>query len=171
MKQFVKVIMLATLGFAIISPSWALTQDELKTKLTEVLGGKESWAPSIANKLKRDMSCDQVKAVLPTLPGCNANEEFDFQDVPVTENEIVSSLELTFESGKLADVKVKFKTNLDKDQFKAASLELFEAKWGSVKPEKRENDILTAIGPSFIKAQRTFIGGQWAIAVGLPKTE
>lgn len=166
-----KQIILTGLICVISTSSFAMDASELKTKLSEVLGGKESWTPKIASSLKRDMTCDQVKVALPALPGCDATKDFDFQDVAVEGNDVVSSLDLTFDKGKLVDVKVKFKTNIDKDLFKQVSLELFEAKWGAVNPEKKDKDLLTKIGPSFIKAQRTFIGGQWAIVVGLPKTE
>lgn len=151
--------------------SWAALATDIKTQLGEVVGGKESWKPKIFAGLKVNMPCEEVKKLYPTLASCDVAKDFDFQKVAVTDNPLISEYEFVFEKGKLTETRIIFKSNLDKEEFKKASLELFEAKWGVVKPEKREQDILTSIGPKFVKAQRVYMGGQWQLNVDLPETE
>lgn len=143
----------------------------LKNQLTAVLGDKSSWKPKLFSQLKAGMSCEEVKKVFSSLSACDAAKDYDFPSASISDNPIVNKVRFTFNKGKLKGGKILFKSNIDKDMFKKVSLQLFEAKWGVVKPEKRDKDLLTKIGPGFVKAQRTFIGGIWGIDAGLPKTE
>ena len=166
MKKRIMIPML--LGILV---SFMAQATDLKMQLTEVVGGKESWKPKIFSTLKVNMTCDEVKVVYPALADCDPAKDYSFASVAVAEHPLISEYEFVFKMGKLSGSRIIFKSNIDKDEFKAASLELFEAKWGTVKPEKREQDILTSIGPKYIKAQRTYMGGQWRLDIDLPQTE
>lgn len=144
---------------------------DLKTQLGDVLGAKESWKPKVFTGLKAGMPCEEVKKIYVDLAVCDATKDYDFQKVAVADQPLISHYEFVFNMGKLKEARILFKSNIDKDEFKKASLELFEAKWGVVKPEKREMDILTAIGPSYVKAQRVYMGSQWQLNVDMPTTE
>lgn len=169
MKRIALVSCVFLFCVVFVSSAFAADEATIKTELTNVLGTKANWAPTVFSKLKLGMTCDEVKAVYPNLTDCDPTEEFSFASVVVENNPIVSEYGLTFETGKLAGGKLVFKGSLDKDVFKKVSLELFESKWGTVKADEKNADILTIIGPNYIKAQRNYMVTQWEIEFDFPK--
>jgi hypothetical protein len=151
------------------APAPSQNPEQLKAQLLEVLGDSSTWKSAAMAPLQPDMTCDQVHAAFPALEPCETKPGFVFAEAPVSGHPILARYKFSFQDGKLYDATLIFRRNLDREQFKSASLELFESKWGALKPEKRSQDILTSIGPNFSKAQRVYMVSEWQISHDFPK--
>jgi hypothetical protein len=143
--------------------------EELKAQLLDVLGDNTSWKSKALASLKENMTCDEVRALFRDLEECKTTSEFDFPEASSNGHPIIARYKFSFRNGKLYDATIIFKRSLDREQFKAVSLELFDRKWGGIKPDEREKDILTSIGPNFAKAQRSYMMNEWQITHDFPK--
>lgn len=149
------------------SSAETLDEPTMKAKLSEIIGDKTLWNIPAMKDFKRNANCEDVKKVLTTLT-CDPTK-YDFPKVAVDNNPLISGYKFSFDKGKLYAVTVLFHRHLDKDLFKKVSLELGEAKWGALKPEKRDGDILTWVNSSFDIVQRTYFIDHWEIKVVAPK--
>lgn len=149
----------------------AIDEPVLKKELETALGNKSSWKIAFFSKLSAGMSCDDVKKVFPTLTGCDPAKDYSFPKAKVSDNSIIFEVKFTFKSGQLKGGELKFKSSIDSDLFKKVSAEVFQAKWGNVKPEKKDKNILTRIGPKFAIAQRSLLLKVWGIKADFPTTE
>lgn len=140
-----------------------LSEQEITDALAEVIGESDAWQAEFLSNLKKNMSCADVKKIYPDLE-CAPDEEYDFPEVTVKGNKIVSGIKFTFKSGKLSSATIQFKSKLKKDLFKKLSLAAFEAKWGEVKAEDKNEDILTAANSKYNLAQRNYMVDHWEIS-------
>lgn len=150
-----------------------MDEPTLKTKLSEVLGDKSSWNPAVVKDLKRGLSCEEVKKIYTTIDTCDptASKEQNglfSKVVKVAGHPLIEKYRFAFDQGKLTTVGITFYDSLDKELFKKVSLELGEAKWGPLAPEKKGDDLLTWIsGVAFV--QRHFLLNRWMFLIELPK--
>lgn len=169
MKCFFRLMFLLCLAVSTLHISLAHADEaSLRSDLTKVLGDRSSWTPTLLSQLKAGMTCDQARSVFATLGTCDSSKDYDFPQITLENDPVVSSIQLVFAKGALTGADIVFKSDLD-GSFKTVSAELFQAKWGEVPVEKKDQDILTKIGPGFVKAQRANIGGQWRISFDFPK--
>ena len=144
-----------------------LDEPTMKAKLSETLGDKTIWMVPAFKDYKRNAACEDVKKVFATIV-CDPTK-FDSSKVAVENNSLISGYKFYFDKGKLHSITLIFHGDLDKELFKKVSLELGEAKWGALKPEKREKDILTWVNSSFDTVQRSYMVNHWEINVVAPK--
>lgn len=136
----------------------------LKAEIAKVAGtNQDDWRPAVFAKLQKGMTCAQVKAQVPSIGACGATVQAKVEGSPVLEG-----YEFRFREDKLYSATLLFKRSLDKAAFKKASIEAFEAKWGKQRPEKRDADLLTWVGPGSGMTQRMFLVDQWQVTVDLP---
>ena len=140
----------------------------MKQHLNEVLGDSSSWAVAVLGHLKKGMSFEEVKAVFPQASEIDAAKKVSKSTVEGLDNPILKNYELKFREGKLYGALVHFKRNLDKEVFKQVSLEVFENKFGKVKPEKRDKDIINKFNSDGQGAQRAWLVDHWLLEVDIP---
>ncbi len=145
--------------------------NELRGQLKEVLGDDSSWKATVFSSLRLGMTCDETRKLFPELGVCDSTKSFDFLEVSVKNHPVVSRYKFSFKEGTLYDATLIFRRSLNYEEFKSASLDLFEKKWGAIPPEKRDQEILTAVGPGFVLAQRSEMMNEWHIKHGFPKNE
>lgn len=165
MTRYLAVALLVFLvGAGIAAPLAAQDAAALKAELAKVTGtNKDDWRPAAFAKLQKGMTCAQVKAQIPSIGACGATVEAKAEGSPV-----LDGYEFRFRDDKLYSATLLFKRSLDKAAFKQASIEVFEAKWGKQKADKRDADLLTWVGPGSGMTQRMFLVDQWQVAVDLP---
>ena len=144
----------------------------LRARLAEVLGPATSWKAAGFHDLKRGMSCEAAKAVLPTLSACDPAKDWDFVRAPLQGDRMLAGYQLDFQKGKLRTVTVRLHRHLSKDLVKAVSLELFEQKWGKLGPKERQEEVLTvARSSTYETVQRAFSHDHWEVRQELPEKE
>lgn len=140
-----------------------LSEKEINEALAEVIGESDEWQAEIFSNLKKDMSSAEVKKIYPSLES-NPEKDYDFPEVKIKGNKIVSGIKFTFRNDKLSSATMLFKSKLDKDLFKKASLAAFETKWGKLDDDKREKDILTKVNSNYKSVQRMYMVDHWEIS-------
>jgi hypothetical protein len=140
---------------------------DLKAGLADVFGPPGEWNAAAFRGLKKGRTWDEAKKALPELPPLKAGSSPKLQ-VPMKGHPLLSGLEVSFMEGKTYTATLVFRSNLDRAAFKAASLELMEAKWAKAKPAERDKDLITlADGASGLLVQRNWLVDHWEIEVEL----
>lgn len=139
-----------------------LTEAQISEALAEIIGSSDSWQIAFFKGLKQGMPSAEVKKIYPDLV-VDDSEEYDFPEVEIKDNKIVASIKFTFTKGKLDSGTLLFKEKLNKEAFKKASLAAFEAKWGKLKEDERNEDILTAANSKFQLSQRMYMVDHWEL--------
>jgi hypothetical protein len=149
--------------------SGSMSKEELQKSLIKLLGSNKTWNTPPAGKFKRGDSCEKVKQVYQAMKGCDPAKSWSFPTVTIKNHALVRALKFSFKQGGLYSITYVFHRQLPRDVFKEVSLGVFEYKWGKVKPEKRNNDILTVYKSNFGTAQRSFYTDHWEIKHDFPK--
>lgn len=146
-----------------------LNEAELKLALANLIGTNKTWVvPSMA-KFKRGMYCGQVLQVYKTMKGCDPAKSWSWGTITIKDHPLVHALKLSFNKGQLTSATLIFHRQINCELFKKVSLELFEGKWGKLKPEKRDKDTITIYKSKFGIAQRSFMVDHWEIKHDFPK--
>lgn len=117
---------------------------ELKTKLTEIFGTKETILPAYLSKIQPGMTCEDLQKSYTTLK-CDRSKEGTTkfypkaEEVTVSDNPMIEKLRFTFINGKIDVVTIKFKKGLS-PFFKDISTEVVEDKWAKLPADSRELD-------------------------------
>lgn len=146
-----------------------MSEAEVKTSLAKLLGTNKSWVVPAMSKFKRGMYCAQVLQVYKTMKGCDPTKSYSWGTVTIKDHPLVHALKFTFNKGQLTSAMLIFHRQVNRELFKKVSLELFEAKWGKLKPEKRDKDTITIYKMKFGVAQRSFMVDHWEIKHDFPK--
>lgn len=157
--------------FFISQNLYAIDKGVLKTDLQTLIGDNSSWKLAAFKNLKRDMPCQEVKTLYPQLEACQDTKEYDFPKAQEANHTLISSYKFTFKQGKLTDVSIIFKGDLDKEAFKEISLDLLQKKWGALNVEDQKEDILTWVNDQFDISQRIYMVDHWEVKNGMPKEE
>jgi len=170
MKTLRYLLTLLLLVFALpVAVQAAMDEAAMQKELQGVLGDNSTWAITPLAGLKKDMAYQDARAVFPELPEADAAAKKIFVGkVKVEGSALVESYELKFRSGKLYGAIVNFKRSLDKELFKKVSLEVFEAKFGKVKAEKREKDTINKFNSDSQGAQRAWLVDHWLLELDIP---
>lgn len=147
----------------------SLGEAEIRTALAKLLGPAGKWKAAALTKFNRGNTCDQVKKIYSVMKGCDPGKSWSFGSVLIKNHPLVHALKFSFKNGQLHGAAFIFHRQLPREVFKKVSLEIFEKKWGPVKPGKRNNDILTIYKTNFGTAQRSFILDHWEIKHDFPK--
>jgi len=162
------LILIMTVSFCAVPNVVFANKSILRNQLMDVLGDQSSWVPKYLSNLKAGMSCDDVRKLYTTLTECDAKKEFNYPTAKIENQPIIDEIKFVFDNDKLKDAEIVFKYKID-DTFKEVSLEVFEAKWGAIKLEDRDEDFLTKVSPSFDKAIRNLRRDQWSISFNFPE--
>lgn len=146
-----------------------MSDADVGAALAKLLGDSSRWVVPAMSKFKRGMYCGQVLQVYKTMKGCDPTKNYSWGTVTIKDHPLIHALKFTFNKGQLKSATLIFHRQLDKESFKQISLEMFEKKWGRVKPEKRNNDILTVYKTNYGVAQRTYSRDHWEIKHDFPK--
>ncbi|MCP4218689.1 MAG: hypothetical protein GY765_28915 [bacterium] len=147
----------------------SLTPEVIGAGLSKLLGASGNWKASALGKFYRGMTCEQVSKVYSAMKGHNPYKSWSFGTVTIKNHSLVHALKFSFQDGLLRNATLIFHRQLPKETFKVISLRAFEAKWGKVRPEKRNNDIITKYKSRTGSAQRTFSRDHWEIKFDFPK--
>lgn len=147
----------------------AMSTEDLQKNLIKLLGSNNTWTTPSSGKFKRGDSCDAVKQVYSAMVGCDPAKSWSFGSVTIKNHPLVHTLKFSFKQGGLYSITYVFHRQLPREEFKKVSLAVFEYKWGKIKPEKRDNDILTVYKSNFGTAQRSFYTDHWEIKHDFPK--
>jgi hypothetical protein len=171
MRWFSAALAAATLSL-LFGAAAVRAQDEatIKSGLQKLVGDKGPWKAAVFAALKKGMSCDDLKKVYADLEGCDPAQEWSFAHANAKDDALVAGYQFSLNSGKLSDATVMFKGSLDKEVFKKASLEVFQAKWGELK-EGQAEDILTWVNSEFNTTQRNYMVDHWELKNDLPENE
>lgn len=142
---------------------------KMKEILGKVLGTSKYWNAASLAKFRFGMTCNEARAIYSSMKDCDPAKSWSFGKVTITKHPLVHALKFSFKQGRLYNATIVFHRQLPKEQFKQASLAMFEAKWGKVKPEKRDQDILTIYKSGFGIAQRSYSVDHWEIKHDFPK--
>ena len=116
-----------------------LTAEQIRVGLAKLLGTNKSWKAAVMNRFNRGNTCAQVLQVYKVMKGCDPGKNWSFGNVLIKNHDLVRALKFGFNQGKLQNATLIFHRQLPKEVFKNISLELFEQKWGKLKPEKRNH--------------------------------
>ncbi|MCP4148677.1 MAG: hypothetical protein GY757_13100, partial [bacterium] len=147
-----------------------LTPEQMSSGLTKLLGAPGNWKAAALNEFSRDMTCEQVSKAYKSMTGHNPLKKWSFGTVTIKNHPLIHALKFSFQNGHLRNATLVFHRQLPKETFKVISLRAFEAKWGSVRAEKRDNDIITIYKTHSGSAQRTHRRDHWEIKFDFPKS-
>ncbi|MCK4835222.1 MAG: hypothetical protein KAT17_01225 [Candidatus Aminicenantes bacterium] len=147
----------------------SMTTDQIRVSLAKLLGPGKYWKAAVMTKLNRGNTCAQVKQVYKVMKGCDPQKKWSFGHVLIKGHDLIHALKFGFSKGELQNVTLIFHRQLPKEGFKKVSLNLFEKKWGRIKLEKRNQDLLTIYKRNFGVAQRYFVVDHWEIKHDFPK--
>lgn len=169
-KKIIPLTVSFVLFFTIAGVAFAtMDAKAIKEHLTKVVGDKSSWAVTSLADLKKNMSYADVRAIFPQLPEMDiASKKIYKAKVNVEKDAIVDYYELKFREGKLYGAIINFRKDLDKKTFKQVSLEVFESKFGKVKADKRDKDIINKFSSEGLGAQRSWLVDHWLFEVDIP---
>jgi hypothetical protein len=140
-------------------------------EIAPVLGGPTTWAPDLLKDLRKDMTCDQVKAVLKKLRNCGP-ENRDWTFVKYSGKPVqspVDELELRFRSQKLQTVVMRFTPYFGmQKQFAQALFTVAQRKWGDVTPEAAAKPPVIWSNGDGDHVTASFSTDHWELQVGLP---
>jgi hypothetical protein len=149
--------------------SGTMNEADIRASLARLLGAPERWLIPSLTQFTRGMTCEDVKRVYKTLKGCDPEKKYSRGEVTIQKHDLIHALKFAFREGALVSATMIFHRQLDREMFKKVSLPLFEEKWGKVKPEKRNNDIITVYVPGAGIAQRSFMNDHWEIKQDFPR--
>jgi hypothetical protein len=139
-------------------------QGSLEEQLREVLGPSHYSVPKAVMKLRKGMTCAQVKEIHPGLDVGKCKEEgYSFLKIVVAGNPLIAGYEFTFKDKALTDVTLVFNRSLKKVAFKEASAAALQAKWGRKKASDLANDIITWTWTDGAMGQRSYHVDRWVI--------
>jgi hypothetical protein len=140
-------------------------------EIAPVLGGPTTWAPDVLKDLRKDMTCDEVKAVLKKLRNCGP-ENRDWTFVKYSGKLVqspVDELELRFKAQKLQTVVLKFTPYFGmQKQFAQALFTVAQRKWGEVTPEAAARPPVIWSNGDGDHVTASFSTDHWELQVGLP---
>ena len=146
------------------SSSDDLNEEKMKSELSAFLGDKTNRVPARLAELKKGMSGDEVRAILPSLEEVDPEKKFAFVKAKVDNDVLIKRYKVTFKSGKLEEVTTIFHDYLDKEMFGKVALELFQGKWGELKEKDKSSEIWTWINLDFEKVQASYFVDHWQVA-------
>jgi hypothetical protein len=147
----------------------ALGAQQIEAELAKLLGSAERWEVPAMTKFKSGMTCDQVRKVYRTMKGCDPLKNYSRGSVTIKNHPLIHALNFTFNKGQLKNATLVFHRQLDKELFKRISLPLIEKKWGKVKPEKRNEDLIYIYKYKVGYARRSYMRDHWEISHDFPK--
>ena len=121
MKKTYAMIFLVVILFSFLNCSGGGVESELK----KIIGESEGWSVDVFNNIKLNMSYDDVKAIYPQL-----EDDQDYPYAYLEDHPVVDYYAFYFDEGKLINVEVDLRDDLDVDEAEAACLSLLKAKWG-----------------------------------------
>ena len=121
MKKVIILIISITLFFSLISCG----NGELNVELKKIIGETGGWNLDVFSNIKLNMVYEDVKAIYPQL-----EDNRDYPYAYLEDHPIVDYYAFYFDEGKLINVEVNLRTDLDVEKVRAACLTLLTAKWG-----------------------------------------
>lgn len=141
-----------------------LSEAEIRTELTKVIGSTKAWNPEILANVKKGMGYDELAK---QFPGLAKPDEWGFSEGVVKNVPLVSEVEFDLEENKVSRATLKFNSTLKKDLFKKLAKESMVTKWG--KEAGDEDGIVTWVNDDYSTVQLSFdvLDERWEIDIDI----
>jgi len=146
-----------------------MKEKEIKKELLKLLGSPKNWNTPPYKLFKRNDSYLKVKKIYPSFQTQGVLLLKGSGIVTIKNHSLIHALRFNFKKGALQSITYIFHRQLPMQLFKKVSLEVFEYKWGKVKLETRNNDIISVNKTNIGIAERRYKKDHWEITHDLLK--